>query len=72
LAGTHFNLAGRDSGVSPLLIVSEYYNRVMTIPKVTSEKPSVPTLWVDTSVVIKLTKIARATGVGGAYYKADA
>jgi len=32
---------------------------MMNIPKVTSEKPSVPTLWVDTSVVIKLTKIAR-------------
>jgi hypothetical protein len=31
----------------------------MSIPKITSEKPSVPTLWVDTSVVIKLTKIAR-------------
>jgi hypothetical protein len=29
------------------------------IPRVTSEKPRVPTLWLDTSVVIKLTKIAR-------------
>jgi hypothetical protein len=27
--------------------------------KVTSDKPSLPTLWLDTSVVIKLTKIAR-------------
>jgi hypothetical protein len=27
------------------------------IPKVTSEKPSVPTAWLDTAVVIKLTKI---------------
>jgi hypothetical protein len=29
------------------------------IPKVTSEKPSVPTLWLDTSAAIKLTKVAR-------------
>lgn len=28
-----------------------------TAPKVTSEKPSVPTLWLDTAVVIKLTKV---------------
>jgi hypothetical protein len=35
---------------------------VDTIPKVTSEKPAIPTLWLDTSVVIKLTKL----GQGGA------
>ena len=29
------------------------------IPKVTSEKPAIPTLWLDTAVVIKLTKIER-------------
>src|ERR1700758_4612864 len=28
-------------------------------PKVISNKPSLPTLWLDTSIVIKLTKIAR-------------
>lgn len=28
-------------------------------PKIAFEKPSVPTLWIDTSVIIKLTKIAR-------------
>jgi hypothetical protein len=32
---------------------------VPAIPEVTSEKPALPTLWVDTSVVIKLTKIGR-------------
>lgn len=29
------------------------------IPKVTSEKPAIPTIWLDTSVVIKITKIAQ-------------
>jgi hypothetical protein len=58
LAAAHFDPI-RGSGVSPLLIPSQYYNPLMTIPRVTSEKPSVPTLWVDTSVVIKLTKITR-------------
>lgn len=38
----------------------KHYNVTMeTTPKVTSEKPRVATLWLDTSVVIKLTKIAR-------------
>ena len=31
----------------------------MNVPAVTSEKPSIPTLWLDTAVVIKLTKIDR-------------
>src|ERR1700719_1942179 len=30
----------------------------MWIPTITSEKPSVPMLWLDTSVVIKLTMVA--------------
>jgi len=32
-------------------------------PKVTSEKPSIPTLWLDTSVIIKLTKVERGEGL---------
>jgi hypothetical protein len=32
---------------------------VDVIPKVTSEKPAIPTIWLDTSVVIKITKIAQ-------------
>ncbi len=36
-----------------------YNAGVDAVPKVASEKPAVPTLWLDTSVVIKLTKIAR-------------
>jgi hypothetical protein len=32
---------------------------VDAIPNATSEKPSVPTLWINTPVVIKLAKIAR-------------
>jgi hypothetical protein len=29
------------------------------LPKVTSEKPAIPTLWLDTAVIIKFTKLAR-------------
>lgn len=29
------------------------------VPKVTTEKPAIPTLWLDTSVIIKLTKVAK-------------
>ncbi|MGB7283683.1 MAG: hypothetical protein WBE13_15565 [Candidatus Acidiferrum sp.] len=32
---------------------------VLATPTVTCEKPALPTLWLDTSVVIKLAKIAR-------------
>ncbi len=32
-------------------------------PKVTSEKPSIPTLWLDTSVIIKLAKVERGEGL---------
>jgi len=40
-------------------VFQRYNARVDAVPKVTSEKPVVPTLWLDTSVVIKFTKIAR-------------
>jgi hypothetical protein len=33
------------------------------VPEVTSEKPAIPTLWLDSSVIIKFTKAARGEGL---------